>query len=93
MHKTVEIRKSTTLTDSHLASVSLSSLPDCIEHDVQVRPGARPSIPYTQLRELLPQHCLTQGGQSSRDPAQGGNNAVHPRTTTNNATKVRFAAR
>ncbi|RHY83354.1 hypothetical protein DYB31_004228 [Aphanomyces astaci] len=56
LHKTVEIRESTTLTDSHLASVSLSSLPDCIEHDVQVWPGARPSIPDTQLREFLPQH-------------------------------------
>ncbi|ETV75245.1 hypothetical protein H257_10437 [Aphanomyces astaci] len=167
LHKTVEIRESTTLTDSHLASVSLSSLPDCIEHDVQVWPGARPSIPDTQLREFLPQHWyeltklyhdflgpkptastygglheslarmpfdetssshldgsprsnldnfhpierthqsptrqsefldalnyrLTQGGQSSRDHAQGGNNAVHPRTTTTNATKVRFAVR
>ncbi|RLO01879.1 hypothetical protein DYB28_014454, partial [Aphanomyces astaci] len=62
LRKAVEKRESTTLSDSHLASVLLSALPDCIAHDVQVWRGARPSIPYTQLRELLPQHWheLTQ---------------------------------
>ncbi|RHY98750.1 hypothetical protein DYB26_014016 [Aphanomyces astaci] len=62
LRKAVEKRESTILSDSHLASVLLSALPDCIAHDVQVWRGARPSIPYTQLRELLPQHWheLTQ---------------------------------
>ncbi|KAF0775550.1 hypothetical protein AaE_000750, partial [Aphanomyces astaci] len=62
LRKAVEKRESTTLSDSHLASVLLSALPDCIAHDVQVWRGARPSIPYTQLRELSPQHWheLTQ---------------------------------
>ncbi|RHY81997.1 hypothetical protein DYB26_014668 [Aphanomyces astaci] len=47
LRKAVEKRESTTLSDSHLASVLLSALPDCIAHDVQVWRGARPSIPYT----------------------------------------------
>ncbi|RLO04493.1 hypothetical protein DYB28_010233 [Aphanomyces astaci] len=46
LRKAVEKRESTTLSDSHLASVLLSALPDCIAHDVQVWRGARPSIPY-----------------------------------------------
>ncbi|RHZ05061.1 hypothetical protein DYB26_002441 [Aphanomyces astaci] len=62
LRKVVEKRESTTLSDSHLASVLLSALPECIAHDVQVWCGVRPSIPYTQLRDLLPQHWheLTQ---------------------------------
>ncbi|RHZ09079.1 hypothetical protein DYB37_013001 [Aphanomyces astaci] len=62
LRKVVEKRESTTLSDSHLASVLLSALTECIAHDVQVWCGVRPSIPYTQLRDLLPQHWheLTQ---------------------------------
>ncbi|ETV75232.1 hypothetical protein H257_10426 [Aphanomyces astaci] len=62
LRKVVEKRESTTLSDSHLALVLLSALPECIAHDVQVCCGVRPSIPYTQLRDLLPQHWheLTQ---------------------------------
>ncbi|ETV90183.1 hypothetical protein H310_14980 [Aphanomyces invadans] len=55
-HSVEKLDGGRTLSDSHLSSALLASLPPCITPDLHVWRGARPSIPYAELRTLLAQH-------------------------------------
>ncbi|RLO09690.1 hypothetical protein DYB28_001095 [Aphanomyces astaci] len=56
MRTVVEKLEGRPLSDSHLASALLAALPECIAPDLFVWCGAQPSIPYTNMRQLLEHH-------------------------------------